>query len=164
MRPGDCLGYLKPMFRRATLARLGLRYDPALRNSEDYYFVAHLLAAGARMQYAPTTGYRYRRSTTSISHRLSPAQTQAWLDAEAAFRRTHASTLTPAQLMSLDARGRVLREVHQLVAAIDLAKARRFGAMAGLLASDPAAAAYTLSSFARIAVGKATGRRAFSRD
>ena len=164
MRPGDCLGYLKPIFRRATLQRLGLRYDPALRNSEDYYFVADLLAAGARMEYSPSIGYRYRRSATSTSHRLSPAQTQAWLDAEAAFQTRHAKTLVAADRAALAERGRALRDVHQLVAAIELVKARRFGSVAGLLVSDPAAAAFTLSAFARIAVGKATGKRAFQRD
>ena len=164
MKPRDCLGYLKPIFRRATLERLGLGYDLTLRNSEDYYLVASLLAAGARMEYAPSTGYRYRRSTTSTSHRLSPAQTQAWLDAEAAFHARHAKAFVASEIAALAARARALRDVHQLVAAIELVKTRRFGSVAGLLASDPAAAAFTLSSFARIAIGKATGKRAFQRD
>jgi succinoglycan biosynthesis protein ExoO len=164
MKPGDCLGYLKPLFRRETLLRLGLRYDPALRNSEDYYFVAHLLASGAQMRYTPAAGYRYRRSAASTSHRLSPAQTRAWLAAETDFRKQHAAAFKPAETAALDARGRVLRDVHQLVTAIDLMKARRFGSVAGLLASDPAAAVYTLSSFARIAISKATGRQAFQKD
>ena len=164
MKPGDCLGYLKPMFRRATLTRLGQRYDAALRNSEDYYFVADLLAAGARMHYCPSAGYHYQRSTASTSHRLSPAQSQAWLEAEAAFQARHANTFSVSELAALGARAWVLREVHQLVAAIDMVKAKRFGSVAGLLASDPAAAASTLSSFARIALAKATGRSAFGRD
>ncbi|MEP7210056.1 MAG: glycosyltransferase family 2 protein [Alphaproteobacteria bacterium] len=164
MKPGDCLGYLKPLLRRATLARLGLGYDPALRNSEDYYFVADLLAAGVRMHYAPDAGYNYQRSMTSTSYRLSPAHTQAWLDAEAAFRKRHTEILRPQDLSALERRGRVLREVHQLVSALDLVKARRFGSVAGLLASDPATAAFTVTSFARIAVGKVTGRKAFQRD
>lgn len=163
MRPGDCLGYLKPLFRRATLDRLGLRYDPALRNSEDYYFVAHLLASGARMAYTPGAGYRYRRSAASTSHRLSPTQTDAWLRAEADFRARHAGRLSAEETAALDARGRALREAYQLVGAIDLLKARRFGSLAGLLASDPAAAPSTLASFARIAVGKTVGRPAFRR-
>jgi succinoglycan biosynthesis protein ExoO len=164
MKPGDCIGYLKPLLRRASLSRLGVSYDPALRNSEDYYLIANLLASGARMQYTPSAGYRYRRSAASTSHRLAPSHTQAWLHAEAAFRERHTGRFTPVELAAIEARGRNLREVHQLVLAIELAKAKRFGSMLGLLASDPSAAANTLAAFARIAVGKATGRRAFERD
>jgi hypothetical protein len=116
------------------------------------------------MQYAPSPGYLYRRSAASTSHRLAPSHTQAWLEAEAAFRQRHADRFTSLELAALEARGRNLREVHQLVLAIAFAKAKRFGSMAGLLASDPATAANTLASFARIAVGKAIGRRAFQRD
>jgi succinoglycan biosynthesis protein ExoO len=164
LKPGDCLGYLKPIFRRDTLTRLDLRYDPALRNSEDYFLVAYLLAAGARMRYTPEAGYSYQRSSASTSHRLSPKQTQAWLDAEASFRKRFAGTLTPAETAALDARGRVLREVNQFVAAIDLMKAKRFGSFAGLLASDPASAVNTIAFFGRIAIGKVTGRPAFQND
>ena len=35
MKGGDCLGYLKPLFRRSKLAETGIRYDVTLRNSED---------------------------------------------------------------------------------------------------------------------------------
>jgi succinoglycan biosynthesis protein ExoO len=161
MKSGDCLGYLKPVFRRETLTRLDQRYDTALRNSEDYYLVAHLLAAGARMRYTPGAGYFYQRSAASTSHRLSPAQTQAWLKAEAAFRGRFSDTLKPAETAALNARGRLLREVNQFVAAIDLMKAKRFGSFAGLLASDPASAMNTLAFFTRIAIGKLTGRPAF---
>ena len=43
-RFGENLGYLKPLFRTETLKRTGLAYDTSLRNSEDFYLVASLLA------------------------------------------------------------------------------------------------------------------------
>ncbi len=164
MKSGECLGYLKPLFRRSVLDETGVRYDPGLRNSEDYYFVAHLLASGARMRYAPVPGYRYRRAAGSTSHRLSPAHTRAWLTAEAAFLARHEATLSTTEKARLTARRRGLEDVDQLVETIDLVKTKRFGSAARLLASSPGSAAFTLASLARIAVAKATGANATTRS
>lgn len=57
MAGGDTIGYLKPLIRRSTLQRLGATYDTSLRNSEDYYLIADLLAEKARMTYSPDAGY-----------------------------------------------------------------------------------------------------------
>ncbi len=164
MKSGECLGYLKPLFRRSALDKADVRYDPGLRNSEDYYIVAHLLAAGSRMRYAPLPGYRYRRAAGSTSHRLSPAHTHAWLAAEAAFLSTHEATLSPAEKVRLAVRRRGLQDVDQLVETIDLVKTKRFGSAARLLAASPGSAAFTLASLARIAVAKATGVTADTRS
>ena len=51
------MGYLKPLFRRATLAAHDARYDERLRNSEDFFFVAELLARGASMYFCDLAGY-----------------------------------------------------------------------------------------------------------
>lgn len=160
LKPIDCLGYLKPLFRRATLDRLNQRYDPALRNSEDYYIVADLLARGAVMRYTPEPGYRYRRSAASTSHRLKPADTHAWLAVEAAFRARHPH-LTPSQAAALDERHRSLREVDHFVAALEFAKQKRLPQFLGHLARDPRSALFTLNAFARIARAKALGGKAF---
>lgn len=164
LKSGDCLGYLKPLFRRDFLKRTDARYDPALRNSEDYYFVAHLLAAGARMKYDPAAGYRYRRAEGSTSHRLSPSHTRAWLTAEKAFFAQHGAALSASEKTRLATRLRGLQHVDQLVRTIDLVKTKRFAAAARLLVSSPGSASFTLASLARIAVGKATGRSAFTRS
>ncbi len=154
MAKSDCLGYLKPLFRREALDRLGAKYDTALRNSEDYYIVAHMLAAGARMAYTPHSGYRYTRSTGSTSHRLKPEQTQAWLAAETAFAARHAASLSPAQQSAMKARMRQLRDVHQFVGTIDAISARNPGRIVSTLASDPAAWPFTLSWFGKIAAAR----------
>ena len=159
MKPGDCLGYLKPLFRLSKLEEAQASYDTALRNSEDYYFAAHLLASGARMSYVADTGYFYQRSPASTSHRLQPAQTKAWLDAETRFRKRFDAALSPTEIAALDQRGRFLRDVDQFVAAIDAMKERKIGALFGLLASDLRASAFTLSTLAKIAMGKALKRK-----
>ena len=159
MKAADCLGYLKPLMRRATLDRLSASYDPALRNSEDYYLVADLLACGARMTYTPEPGYLYTRAAGSISHRLKAADTRAWLMAEAKFQHQHRARLSPAELVALARRLRALRNVDQFVAAVDALKGRRVGTFLGLLASDISGAGFTLSTFAKIAAGKVLRRR-----
>lgn len=159
MQPGDCLGYLKPLIRRATFAHTKLGYDPSLRNSEDYYLVANLLAAGARMIYTPEAGYYYQRSAGSASHRLQPSQTKAWLDAEKRFVESYRDKATAEEKSALMARGRVLRGVDQFVAVVDAMKAGRIGRFLGLLAADPGASPYTLGTLARIAMGKVLRRK-----
>lgn len=158
MRGGDCLGYLKPLIRKATLERLRASYDPALRNSEDYYLVADLLAQGARMLYTPEPGYRYTRSSGSTSYRLKPEQTRAWREAEDRFMRRYGSALSAGQRTALDRRARALRHVDQLIAATHALKARRIGSFLRLLASDIDSSVYTLATFAKVA-----GAKLFSR-
>jgi succinoglycan biosynthesis protein ExoO len=159
MKARDCLGYLKPLIRRSKLAETGVRYDPTLRNSEDYYLIAHLLAAGARMTYSPEPGYLYRRSADSTSHRLQPSQTKAWLDAEKRFRSRFNGQFGDAARQALDERGRVLRDVHQFVAAVDAMKSRKVGVLLGVLASDLRASSFTVSTLAKVALGKAMRRK-----
>jgi len=159
MSGGDTLGYLKPLIRRSKLLDTGIFYDPSLRNSEDYYLVANLLAAGARMSYTPSAGYFYTRSAGSTSHRLKPDQTRAWLDAEARFAAQHSAVFSPAERKAQIQRRRALRNVNQLVAIIDTLKTRKLGASARLMASDPRGAAYAFGVLSKVAVGKALGRK-----
>lgn len=154
MQAGDCIGYLKPLIRKATLDRMRVAYDPLLRNSEDYYLVADMLARGARMTYTPQAGYRYARAAGSTSHRLKPEQTKAWLDAEARFAVRHDAHLTPKEHDALAHRMRVLRNVDQFVSATDKLKSKRIGAFVGVLLSDVRAARFTLSTLAKVAAGK----------
>jgi succinoglycan biosynthesis protein ExoO len=159
LKPGDCLGYLKPLIRREALDRLQASYDPALRNSEDYYLIANLLAAGARMTYTPEPGYLYTRAAGSTSHRLKPEHTQAWLGAERAFQQRHAATLPAGLQKALATRLRALRNVNHFVAAVEALKTRRIFAFMRLLVSDIRATAFTLRTFGEIAFAKLTGRK-----
>jgi hypothetical protein len=135
MKAGDCIGYLKPLIRRASLDRFRAIYDPALRNSEDYYLVAELLVQGARMLYVSEPGYRYTRSPASTSHRLKSEHTRAWLDAEARYVRRYGAALTAGQLQALARRSRALRHVDQLIAATEALKSHRIGEFLRLLAA-----------------------------
>jgi succinoglycan biosynthesis protein ExoO len=142
------------------LDRFHVSYDTSLRNSEDYYLIAELLAQGARMLYLPEAGYRYTRSASSTSHRLKPEQTRAWLEAEARFMARYGAALSSGQQHALARRGRTLRHVDQLVAATDALKSRHVGEFVRLLASDLESSAYTLATFAKVASGKLLRRTA----
>ena len=85
-RLGQGLGYLKPLFRKATLDRLKLRYDPGLRNSEDFYLVAEMLAQNCKMILVSDAGYYYTIRDGSLSYRLSSVQAEAIVKAERDFR------------------------------------------------------------------------------
>jgi succinoglycan biosynthesis protein ExoO len=156
---GDCLGYLKPLILRSKLSDLGVRYDAGLRNSEDYYLIARLITAGARMTYVPDTGYRYTRSASSISYRLKPQNTRSLVEAEARFQSDFQGRFSPAEASALSRRSRGLRNLHQFVSAMDAVQSRNVGAFVGLLAKDVRASSYTLSMFAKIAAGKVLRRR-----
>lgn len=159
MSGGDTLGYLKPLIRRSKLLDTGITYDPSLRNSEDYYLVANLLAAGASMTYTPSAGYFYTRSAGSTSHRLKPEQTRAWLEAEARFVTQHGTDLSSDERKAQAQRGRALRNVNQLIAIIDTLKTRKLAASARLVASDLRGATYAFGVLAKVAIGKALGRK-----
>lgn len=159
MSGGDTLGYLKPVIRRAKLLDTGIAYDTTLRNSEDYYLIADLLAASAKMVYTPSTGYLYTRSSSSTSYRLKPEQTQAWLSAEARFTARHGARLTAEERAAQAIRKRTLRNVDNLVAVTDALKARKLVKTTRLLASNLSGAAYTLGTLTKVAAGKALGRK-----
>lgn len=159
MKRGDCIGYLKPLIRRDALPVSGAVYDTALRNSEDYYLVAGLLAQGRKMAYLAQPGYFYTRSAGSTSHRLKPEHTQAWLDAERRFAEANGSRLSGADKRAITHRRRTLRNVHQLVATTEAMKSRKLGNALGMLASDLRGAVYTLGFFSRIALGKVLRRK-----
>lgn len=84
--PPPNLGFLKPMIRRQTLARTGIRYDPSLRIGEDDALIVRLLLAGARYRLMPEAGYFYRKHGSSISHRLSLDHAERMMASERTIR------------------------------------------------------------------------------
>ena len=88
---GHGLGYLKPLFRKSTLERLDLRYDLSLRNSEDFYLVAEMLARDCIMMLIAEAGYFYTIREGSLSHRLSTDYAAAIVKAEQTFRAEYAN-------------------------------------------------------------------------
>jgi glycosyltransferase involved in cell wall biosynthesis len=73
------LGYLKPMIRRDALA--DLRYQPDLKVGEDFDLLARLTLAGHTLTLIPDALYFYRRRESSTSHRLTPENATAMIDA-----------------------------------------------------------------------------------
>lgn len=67
---GRTLGYCKPLIRRAFLAQHGIRYDPRLRNGEDYHLILACLLKGASVWFSPDPDYLYTRAAGSVSDRI----------------------------------------------------------------------------------------------
>ena len=125
------LGYLKPVFRLDWLRRQGLRYDEALTIGEDFDLVSRALAAGAVYVFQPFAGYRYRRRSGSISHRVSADQLEAMI---AAARRL-AAELDGDARREMDGRIARMEEDRHFVLLAERLKAGDVGAMGRLARS-----------------------------
>lgn len=91
---GESLGYSKPIFRMSMIEEGGMRYATDLRNSEDYYFLAGLLASNAHMVMVAEPRYFYRRYAGSLSHRVTPEMADQVALAETGFRDCYRAELT----------------------------------------------------------------------
>jgi succinoglycan biosynthesis protein ExoO len=78
-------GYMKPMFERAFLTRLNLRFHEGLRIGEDYLLLASALASGGRCAIEPSVGYVYHIREGSISRVLEPHHVRAMIEADRSF-------------------------------------------------------------------------------
>ncbi|MEM6900392.1 MAG: glycosyltransferase family 2 protein [Pseudomonadota bacterium] len=153
---GASLGYLKPVFRRKSMS---VRYDTTLRNSEDFYLVAELLALGARMVFTPTPFYRYTRRRGSLSWRMSAHNASAIVTAHERFDATYGGQMTAVER---GASRRLLRQQRdQLVFArfVEALKARRIGKALLACLGKPASMPFVLSEIGRIVVEKISAFR-----
>lgn len=77
-------GAMKQIYRHDFVRAHGLRYreEPKLRN-EDFLFCAEALMAGARLVVSSESHYRYRQRQSSISYRVTAAQFDAMVRANA---------------------------------------------------------------------------------
>ena len=122
---GFTLGYSKPMIRRATLERHGLRYDEALRIGEDYHLLADLLARGARLRAVPVRGYRYHVREGSVSRVLRLEHVRALRKADARHRARWPEPSAPVRA-ALDARGASLARAEAFLRIVGAVKGRRW--------------------------------------
>lgn len=125
------LGYLKPIFRLDWLRGHGLEYDESLTIGEDFDFVSRALAAGAVYVFQPFAGYRYRRRSGSVSHRVSTAQLEAMI---AAARRL-ATELDGEARREMDGRIARMQEDRHFTVLVERLKAGDVGAMGPLARS-----------------------------
>lgn len=121
---GRPLGYLKPLFRSEYVRENCIKYDPALRNSEDYYLVADMLATGARMLLLPYSGYVYKIREGSLSHRLGQQNAIAIVEAEKMFADKYAETLSDEVKSILGQRLSQVQKTASFEALVDALKCK----------------------------------------
>ena len=152
-RWGEGLGYLKPVFRRDALS---IRYDERLRNSEDFYLVANLLAQGARMILIPDALYCYTVRVGSLSYRLSERDAAAILDAERRFRSSYFSGFDAITAAASDRQLRQRTDRHAMAALVEAIKAGKPGQVAKVIGTTPRSMPHLASELMRIAKEKIT--------
>lgn len=130
-------GYLKPLLRRAFVEAHALRYDPTLRNGEDFHLILSCYAAGARVWFSPDPAYLYTRRAGSLSHRSEPAHITALLAADAAFVARH--PCSPGLRQMMRDRQRALADVHTAEVVLGAVRRARIGAAAAAVARRPQA-------------------------
>jgi succinoglycan biosynthesis protein ExoO len=130
-------GYLKPIFERAFIERMALRYDEVLRIGEDYMLFARALARGGRCIFEPLPGYIYHIRGGSISRVMELHHVEAMLEADAAFLRAH--ELDPRALAAQARRTRSLRQAASFLLLVSQLKERAPLKAAGTALRDPAA-------------------------
>jgi len=151
---GQGLGYLKPLFRKSTLDRLDLRYDLSLRNSEDFYLVAEMLARDCKMMLIADAGYFYTIREGSLSYRLSTDYAAAIVKAERNFRARFASRFdTPTARASKRQLNQRL-DYYAFAKMVDALKARNPIKIAHTAASHVRSVPYMTRTLLRIAADK----------
>lgn len=156
-RFGGGLGFLKPLFRLEAVRAAGLQYDVSLRNSEDYYFVAELLARGSTMTFTPEAGYLYTVREGSLSHRLSPALTSAIVAAETGFQARWSPEAEPALQAAFRRRLAQWTRMDAFEVLVAAIKSKNPARMIGAIASRPAQAPFMIGRLISIAASKVFG-------
>ena len=132
-------GFAKPLISKDLINRLGLRYNEALRNGEDFHLILSALRAGARMFFSGEAGYHYTRRAGSVSNRSRSEDLAALLNADRSFSKT----LSPAdaQLHHLiDIRRRNIERLKTTEEVLAALKQKDLWAALGLILRHPAAA------------------------
>lgn len=116
------LGYLKPVFDRAFLTGMALRYDEKLSIGEDYLFLASALAMGGKCVVEPDIGYAYHIRSDSISRVLELSHLEAMREADRVFAKTH--VLDARSRAAFERRSRSLRRAESFLSLVKHIKAR----------------------------------------
>lgn len=134
------LGYLKPIVRRAFLARHNIAYLPELRVAEDCWFVADLLASGARFGVHPAPLYRYAIRPASLSRTRGDNVYTLQRSVYEPFLERHEGRLSEEALRAVRRHEAALRTAEAFEGFAIALRARNFPRAMGWLASRPQAA------------------------
>lgn len=136
------LGYLKPMVRRDFLQRHGVSYVPELRVAEDCWFVADLLACGARFALHPAPLYRYAVRPASLSRTRGGNVYTLQRSVYAPFLKRHAGKLSEDGLRAVRRHESALKTAEAFEGFAMAMRSKDFPKAMGWLAARPQAAAY----------------------
>ena len=139
------LGYLKPLMRRACLEDLGLRYDPSLRNSEDFHLILEAIQAGAQVIVSTAPDYYYTVRPGSISYRINPTHIERLVQADDAFAARHAGALSQEAKDLMVARRAGLVQMMEGERVMQALKERRLGQALRLIASRPSSLGWVMA-------------------
>lgn len=138
--PGQLsLGYLKPLLSKNFMDRHGLRYNPDLRNGEDFHLMLGMLSKGAQLWFLPEPGYLYTTRAGSVSNRLDPTHARALAQADADFMAHHGATLNAAGAALMRRRQRRIANLAVTESAMQALRAARPGRAAAELMRRPQA-------------------------
>ncbi len=136
------LGYLKPIVRRDFLLRSHVSYIPELRVAEDCWFVADLLANGARFGVHPKPLYRYAIRPASLSRTRGDNVYTLQRSVYAPFLKRHEGRLSEDALRALRRHEAALKTAEAFEGFAIAMRARNFSSAIGWLAGRPQAALY----------------------
>ena len=120
------LGYLKPVFNRAFIEKVGVSYPEEMPIGEDFGFVAHLLARGAVFLRQQCAGYVYSRHQGSTSYRITPEKIDAMIDFDDRFLAQYRSVLTKLERECVLAHRRALERGRIFTQALNCAKSGNY--------------------------------------
>jgi succinoglycan biosynthesis protein ExoU len=136
VRRGE-IGFLKPVMRRAFLARHDLSYNEALRLGEDYELYLRALIAGARYTVIEHCGYGAVVRSDSLSGQHRTEDLKRLFQADGAIRA--ASRLSAPVERALARHERHVRKRYELRAFLDTKAGDGQVAAVGYLMARPAA-------------------------
>ncbi|QBR38578.1 glycosyltransferase family 2 protein (plasmid) [Leisingera sp. NJS201] len=139
------LGYLKPLISKDFMDMHNMRYNPALRNGEDFHLMLGMLAKGAQLWFQPEPGYLYTIRAGSVSNRFDPAHARALSKADAEFLARHGAALSTASVALMHRRQRRIADLAATEAAMQALRAARPDRAAAELMRRPQAFARFLS-------------------
>lgn len=136
-------GYLKLLFRRAFIVSHQVEYVADLKVAEDCWFVADMLAYGARLAIHPQPLYRYAVRPASLSRTRGTQNVYSQQrSVYAPFHARHRLRLTVAELRALGRHEVALRDAEAFENFVIMARMKKLPAALRALATRPWAARF----------------------